>query len=180
MKTVFVCSAYGGSEANLILARDYCKFVTDSGLAPFAPHLIYTQFLDDSFKQERELGINAGLAFLERCGEMWVFVKGGVISGGMQKEIDFASENGIKIMYFTINDTKIHNFYPINGKIMPREEMPTQLNSKTDRAMADVAESLNNGQTYEEVMQWLDFLTPDSVEPDETMDKQWEENYRNK
>jgi hypothetical protein len=28
-------------------------------------------------------------------------------------------------------------------------------------------------------MQFLDFLTPDTVNPNETMDKLWEEDYRN-
>jgi hypothetical protein len=128
MKTVFVCSAYGGSEANLILARDYCKFVTDSGLAPFAPHLIYTQFLDDSFKQERELGINAGLAFLERCDEMWVFVRNNVISKGMRKEINEALANTTTINYFNAS----------NGKIA-QMEVPKPDNNKTTQALADVA-----------------------------------------
>jgi hypothetical protein len=168
MKTVFVCSAYGGLEANLVLARDYCRFVTDSGLAPFAPHLIYPQFLDDGFKQERELGINAGLAFLELCDEMWVFVRNGVISKGMRKEINEASANMTVINYFDVT----------NGKVT-QMEVPEPDNNKTTQALADVAESLKNGQTYEEVMRYLDFLTNDTVEPNETMDRQWEDNYRN-
>jgi hypothetical protein len=168
MKTVFVCSAYGGSEANLVLARDYCRFVFDTGCAPFAPHLIYPQMLDDSFEQEREFGIKAGLEFLQVCDEMWVFVKDGIISKGMQKEINHANEQGVSIKWFSVSAGKITQV-AIDG-----------VTNKTSKALADVAESLKNGKTYEQVMQWLDFLTPDSVEPDESLNEQWESNYRNK
>lgn len=43
------------------------------GGIPFAPHLLFTQFLDDSEKRERDAGIAMGTAMLALCDEVWVF-----------------------------------------------------------------------------------------------------------
>ena len=168
MKSVFVCSAYQGSNDNLELAKVYCKFVFENGDAPFAPHLIYPQFLDDSNVAERFLGIEAGLVFLGRCEEIWVFTKNGLVTDGMRKEICYATANDITVRAFGATTDII-------------TEMPSLLDltlSKTQKAMKDVEELLKNGSDYESVMEGLDFLMPDQTEPDEKLDEQWENYHR--
>jgi hypothetical protein len=79
--------AYAGDvEANTARARRYCRYVTDQGGIPLAPHLYLPQFLDE--KTERDLALFMDIALLSKCAELWVF--GDIISDGMQKEIEYA------------------------------------------------------------------------------------------
>lgn len=69
-KIVFICSPYSGkTEAeqirNVELARKYCSIACSLGFTPFAPHLLYPQFLDNSIREERDTGINCGLDILQ-------------------------------------------------------------------------------------------------------------------
>ena len=76
-------------------ARQYCKYVTNRGLIPYAPHLLFTQFMDDTIPEERAAGMAMGKEMLKRCDELWVF--GETISEGMAAEIELAKELGIPI-----------------------------------------------------------------------------------
>ena len=45
---VFICSKYAGDiEHNVRVAQALCRMALEAGLAPFAPHLLYTQILKD-------------------------------------------------------------------------------------------------------------------------------------
>lgn len=90
MKTVFVCSPFGGNAENATLAKRLCASLVRYGFAPFAPHLLYPQFLNEANKRGRELGIECGLAWLDTCD--MVFVYRGEITPGMQIEINRAKE----------------------------------------------------------------------------------------
>ncbi len=82
---VFICSPYRGDiEANTRNARRYCCFSYEQGGIPFAPHLLFTQFLDDSEKRERDAGIAMGTAMLALCDEIWVFDE---LTTGMRMEL---------------------------------------------------------------------------------------------
>ena len=96
---VFIASPYAGDvESNIRKARDYCSFAVKSGYIPFAPHLLFPQFLDDTVPEQRNLGLFMGKVFLDSCKEVWVF--GDVISSGMEEEICRANHRGIPIRYF--------------------------------------------------------------------------------
>lgn len=95
---VFVCSPYGGKRANLKRAIDYCLAEIDMGNVPFAPHLLYPQMLDEA--TDRQLGIDMGLEILGRCDELHAW--GGMITPGMQKEIDAAEHMGIPVRYMEV------------------------------------------------------------------------------
>ena len=103
MKLIFVCSPLAGQrdaglnvrcggdvEKNIINARKYCRFVIEQGHVPFAPHLLFPQFLDDTLPAERKAGIDMGLFVLEDCSELWCF--GSDISPGMKIEIEKAGK----------------------------------------------------------------------------------------
>ena len=89
MKRIYVCSPYSGDiETNTANARRYGQYVMSYGHAPFIPHLLYTQWLDDSKPADREMGIQAGLAFLKVCDELWCFYPPDkILTGGMAAEV---------------------------------------------------------------------------------------------
>lgn len=96
---VYVCSPYrGDTQLNVERAKGYCRFVIGQNAMPFAPHLLYPLFLDDSDKDERDIGLRCGTAILKRCDQLWVF--GEKVSGGMAGEIAAAKKHGLPIRYF--------------------------------------------------------------------------------
>lgn len=59
------------------------------GEAPFASHLLYTQFLDDDVPEEREIGIACGFAWVVTAEATAVYTDLGITSG-MRRGIDHA------------------------------------------------------------------------------------------
>ncbi len=98
MKKVFICSPLRGDiPGNIKRAAGYCRMAVDKGYIPMAPHVYFTQFLDDTNPVERHVGMHMGLEWLHDCAEVWVF---GAPSEGMQAEIALAEELGRKVVYF--------------------------------------------------------------------------------
>lgn len=102
-KLIYICSPCRGNdgnyEHNIEMAQYYCRTVMHMfpNLLPIAPHVYFTQFLDDSDPCERRMGIVAGMELLEQCSEVWVFGMENP-SAGMKKEIAKANELGIPIV----------------------------------------------------------------------------------
>ncbi|MTI95434.1 MAG: DUF4406 domain-containing protein [Firmicutes bacterium] len=96
---VYICSPFAGDiDYNTSRARGYCRFAVSEGCIPLAPHLHYPQFMDDTDKESRELGLFFALILLTKCDTVWVF--GSRISDGMTREIAKARRCGIPIRYF--------------------------------------------------------------------------------
>jgi hypothetical protein len=99
---VYICSPYAGDiEKNVTAARVYSRFAVDKGYIPFAPHLLFPQFLDDNDPKERQLGLFFGNALMSKCAEVWVF--GSNISAGMEAEIKLAKWKDYRLRYFKEN-----------------------------------------------------------------------------
>jgi hypothetical protein len=97
---VYICSPYSGDvETNVTAARRYCRFAVAIGYIPIAPHLFFTQFLNDADSFERKLGMRFGHILMDRCAEVWVF--GSRISSGMNEEIKRAKRKGYTLRYFS-------------------------------------------------------------------------------
>ena len=97
---VYICSPYcGNANRNIEMACKYSRFAVDKHYLPIAPHLLFTQFMDDTIPEERETAIFMNFVLMSKCAEMWVF--GDVISAGMQSEINRAKHKNMKIRYFT-------------------------------------------------------------------------------
>ena len=46
---VYICSPYSGNvNHNIEMARKYSRFAVDRHYLPIAPHLLFTQFMDDT------------------------------------------------------------------------------------------------------------------------------------
>ena len=95
---IFICSSYRGDvETNTRNARRYCRFALQQNGIPFAPHLLFTQFLNDSDPIERRVGLHLGVEMLKRCDELWAF---GQPTEGMAQEIQEAKRLGTRIRRF--------------------------------------------------------------------------------
>ena len=71
----------------------------DSGYIPIAPHIYFTQFMNDDSRKERDLALFMDIVLLTKCAELWVF--GNKVTSGMSIEIAKAKRNGQTIRYFT-------------------------------------------------------------------------------
>lgn len=99
-KLVYVASPlkpYEGStfENNLEFAKELSRRVTFSGGIPMTPHLYFSQFLDDFVEAERNIGIEMGLAIMDRCDTV---LFSGHMSNGMRSELDLAVSLGKDIL----------------------------------------------------------------------------------
>ena len=93
-----------GQDGNIFnLMGIASRTLKQNGMAPFIPHF-YALILDDSNKEERNLGMLAGLSMLWVCDAVWVF--GDEITESMKTEILFAEKLNIKVRYISENDLR--------------------------------------------------------------------------
>lgn len=106
---VFICSPFAPVSKepekrefelmdNIMTTQAACLYALSKGNIPYAPHLYFTQFMDDSNPMVRELGQKFGSQWLEYCSEIWII--GRRISDGMKKEIAKAKELGIPVKHY--------------------------------------------------------------------------------
>lgn len=95
---VYIASPYAGDvEGNIAFAVRCCRYAIQQGEIPIAPHLLYSQILDDNNLEERSIGLSFGHQLLGVCKEIWVC--GTQISHGMEGEIKVAKERNLPIRY---------------------------------------------------------------------------------
>ena len=95
-KLVYIASPYAGDvQENILAAQNACRYAMAQGAVPIAVHLMYPQFLDDGSPEDREAGLQMGIRVLKACDELWLC--GGRVSAGMQRELDAAVQIGIPI-----------------------------------------------------------------------------------
>ena len=115
-KRVFICSPLkpkGNTAArraadlrrNQENARLACEYALNRGVMPLAPHLYFPQFLSDSDPEEREMGMQLGLEWLESCDELWII--GRRITEGMEREIDVAEDLGIPVVLIDLYEEPV-------------------------------------------------------------------------
>lgn len=101
MRLVIIESPYAGDvEANVEYARACVRDSLQRGEAPIASHLLYTQpgILRDDEPAERQLGIDAGLAW-RRVAEASVVYTDRGMSPGMLYGIMAAMGAGIPVVF---------------------------------------------------------------------------------
>ncbi len=114
---VYIASPLSGDvEQNLDFARKACRYAIFQGEIPFAPHLLYTQMLDDGSAEERQRGIDMGNRVLERCDELWLC--GDRISSGMAGERDLAEQLGLPVRSVSTEKILSVDYTPTNGMEM--------------------------------------------------------------
>ena len=103
----FRANEYKQQEFNKAVARHFCRQIVNEGKVPVAPHIFYTQFLDDNYPDDRERGVNLGLWELRNAQEFLLIVIDGVISEGMAAEIKEVSRLGIPGRIVTMTQKEI-------------------------------------------------------------------------
>lgn len=101
MRLVILESPFAGDvEANVEYARQCVRDSLMRGEAPIASHILYTQrgILDDNDPSERQLGIDAGLAWRSVAQASVVYTDLG-ISKGMEHGISVASASGLPVEF---------------------------------------------------------------------------------
>ena len=98
---IFVCSPYRGvtteqTAAHADRARRYVAQLSSQGIPAFAPHLYYPDILDENDPMYHEMGMRLGLGFLRHCEAVHV-PDDGVVSAGMDMELDFARRCNIPV-----------------------------------------------------------------------------------
>ena len=91
----FICSPFHSEDFNdwefyCRLASAACKRSFIDGRIPVAPHMYFTNFLDDTNNKHRQWGLAASQSLLSECDKMTVYVIDGYISAGMKAEIERA------------------------------------------------------------------------------------------
>ena len=105
---VYICSPFSGDpEGNTEKAKRYCRYATQAGYMPFAPHLFFPLFLRDELPRERALGLSMAIVMLTKCSELWVF--GDDMTGGMVNEIRKAHARNMRIRHFTTDCKEIEH-----------------------------------------------------------------------
>ncbi len=101
MTLVIIESPFAGDvEKNIKYARACMRDSLSRGEAPLASHLLYTQegILRDGVPEERNWGIEAGLAWGKKASKTIIYTDLG-ISEGMEKGIQRAMDEGREIEY---------------------------------------------------------------------------------
>lgn len=99
MELVVVESPLSGDFArNIRYARLACLDCVKRGEAPYASHLLMTQFLDDATPEERKVGMEAGFEWGAKATLVAVYTDLGM-SGGMKMGIDKARARGQVIVF---------------------------------------------------------------------------------
>jgi len=108
MKLVILESPYTGNvRKNINYARACVKDSLLRGEAPIASHLLYTQsgILDDNNTTERNIGIEAGLAWIKAAQATVVYTDLG-ISHGMMFGINRAIDARVPVEYRSLKQPK--------------------------------------------------------------------------
>ena len=101
MKLVILESPFAGFEKrNIEYARLCVRDSLGRGESPIASHLLYTQdgILNDVIPSERQLGIDAGLAW-KRVADKQVFYIDYGMSSGMKYGLLYAEKIGLEVEY---------------------------------------------------------------------------------
>ena len=102
---VYIRSPYSGDvEANIAVAREFCRVAVQRRKIPFAPHLLFPQFMNDHHPAERELAMFFNRILLAHCEAVWVYADH--VSTGMLQELDWAHARGLPVKYFTTDFKK--------------------------------------------------------------------------
>jgi len=106
MLCVFICSPYRAANSGTHLRNtDYARQAMFDSFAraeaPFVPHILYPQILNDDDEVDHNLAIAAANAWMEMADTLAVYEDLG-ISAGMAAEIKLAQELDIHVEYRSI------------------------------------------------------------------------------
>lgn len=143
MKPVYLISPWRGDTfKHLRYATTCMKDSIARDESPFAPHLLYTQCLDDCVEDERNAGIQAGNTWMLFASTCVVYTDYG-ISEGMQGDIDTAKAS----------------FIPLEYRTLPYEELSKSVGINTDSLDSEWFDDFDTFPSP------IEFLPPDEKNP---------------
>lgn len=93
----YICSPYAGDvEANVAIARRFCRKAVDRRVIPIAPHLLFPQFMAEP--EELDLAMFMGRVLLSKCEAIWVYTEH--VTAGMRLEIEWAQAMDLPAVCF--------------------------------------------------------------------------------
>lgn len=111
-KVAYIASPLRGDiEGNMIKAADFCHFSVENGFVPYAPHLLFPQFLNDNIPEERSAAMRMSEEIQKRCDELWVFCENTEPSEGMCAEIESAKKANMCVRFFNMPENADPNCY---------------------------------------------------------------------
>jgi hypothetical protein len=103
-RVIFESPFAGDMQGNTeYAAQAITKLIMQQGVAPMASHLLYTRMLDDTDGQERNIGIDAGLAYGQHAHSTIVALDRGM-STGMRYGIKNAEAASRPLTFLTLSD----------------------------------------------------------------------------
>jgi len=104
-KLIAIESPFAGNvDTHVLYAFACARFVMREGHYPYASHIFFTQFLDDTDPDQRRLGMKAGLAWAKRADERWVFTDLCQPTAGMKSGITSAKKAGQAVIEIQIGE----------------------------------------------------------------------------
>lgn len=99
MEKVYIISRYSAKtwherRFNKEVTKYYCRRIAEAGKRSVAPHLFYTQFMDDDDPEARRLGLDFSIKDLDECDSFLLVIVDGFISSGMRGEIEHVTRTG--------------------------------------------------------------------------------------
>jgi hypothetical protein len=133
-------SPYAGNvEENVAYARAAVRDSLLRGESPIASHLLYTQpgILEDSVPDERQLGVEAGLAW-RFVVEASVIYQDLGITPGMRRGIEAAETAGVPVEYRNLASFRTQKGRAASSRAPPgrRGDPRCRLGSKSNRVLA--------------------------------------------
>lgn len=109
---VYVCAPYSGNiKQNKKLAKLYAQIVYSLNYMPLTPHFLFP-FLNNNNPKEKYDAMAMDIILLSKCDEVWIF--GGVISKGMEKELQVAAKWKKVVRRLSDEEIKRHAEKPEN------------------------------------------------------------------
>ncbi len=119
----FIISPYyaeddDGALFNLQMAIAACRREYGLGRLPIAPHIYFPQFLKEN-EFERDYGIAAGHMLMNLCQAVTVYIVDGVISSGMESDIEYAVNRlSIDPDFYSLDREQAKNFIEAECSVM--------------------------------------------------------------
>jgi hypothetical protein len=91
-----------------VLCCQYC--LLELKMIPYASHLFFPQFLDDTNIEHRKIGIEAGFGFARKAEYRLFFIDFGM-SNGMKLGLEDANDNNQIVKYHTLPESYMKVLY---------------------------------------------------------------------
>lgn len=150
----YICAPFRGDvKQNIEKAKEYARYVYDKGFIPITPHVMFP-FLDDEKRVERESAMQMDMELLSKCEYMYIF---GKMTEGMQKEFEFAQENGIAC--YMVSEKEFEKRYDKTYINWLKDKVALYKRVVPDEAKSDVDKQLvRDAEMFERIAERLERL----------------------